>query len=200
MNAQILFTFLFLSAVVGLFVFKSLHEWIYRFPTRTESQVIPYLRGVELENLKDLLNLAQEGYLRLNLSAAEFRTEQRRRIDLTLEYCGRMAHNTQLLGEWANTELRRSWQTGNHDVTAISKGVLDTCIEFRLHAYFTRIKLHAWLFRIRALPFIQIPLLAEARRIGSFDLVYSYEQIKQDAEKLGAACGSAYCGQLSQGM
>jgi hypothetical protein len=200
MNVQIFFTLLFLSAVVGLVVFKSLHEWIYCFPSRTESQVIPYLRSVDLENLKDLLNLAQEGYLRLNLSATEFRTEQRQRIALTLEYYGRMAHNTQLLGEWANTEFRKSWQTGNRDVTAISRGVLDTCIEFRLHAWYTRMKLHAWLFRIRVLPFIPIPLLAEARRIGSFDLVYSYEQIKLGAEKLSHACGSDYCEQLSQGM
>ncbi len=200
MNAQIFFTLLLLCAAVGLVIFKSLHDWIYSLPNRTESQVIPYLRSVDLENLRDLLNLAEEGYLRLNLSAAEFRIEQRRRIDLTLEYYSRMAHNTLLLGEWANTEFRKSWRTGNRDVTAISKGVLDTSIEFRLHAHFTRMKLHAWLFRIRALPFIPLPLLAEARRIGSFDLVYSYEQIKQAAEKLGVACGSAYCDELSQSM
>jgi hypothetical protein len=200
MNSQIFFTLLLLSAAIGLVIFKSLHDWIYYFPSRTESQIIPYLRGVDLENLKDLLNLAQEGYLRLNLSAAEFRIEQRRRIDLTLEYYGRMAHNTLLLGEWANTEFRKSWRTGNRDVTALSKAVLDTCIEFRLHAHFSRLQLHAWLFRIRALPFIPLPLLAEARRIGSFDLVYSYEQIKHAAEKLGIACGSAYGEQLSEGM
>lgn len=200
MNVQILLTLLFLSTVIGLVVFKSLYEWIYRFPTRTESQVIPYLRGVDMETLKDLLNLAQEGYMRLNLSAAEFRAEQRRRIALTLEYYGRMSHNTMLLGEWANTEHRKSWRTRNREVHEISKGVLDTCIEFRLHTYVTRMKLHAWLFRIRALPFIRMPLLAEARRIGSVDLVYSYEQIRQAAEKLSHACGSAYGEQLSQGM
>ena len=64
----------------------------------------------------------------------------------------------------------------------------------------TRVRLHTWLFRIKAIPFISIPLLAEARRIDSFDLVYSYEQIKQAAEKLSQACGSSYQGMLAQGM
>jgi hypothetical protein len=198
MNAEILLTILFLAAVFGLFVFASLRRWIYRFPSRTESQVIPYLRGVDLENLKDLLNLAQEGYLRLNLSPVLFRAEQRRRIDLTLEYYGRMAHNTQLLGEWANTEYRRSSQSGNREAAATGRELLNVCIEFRLHAFVMRTRLHAWLFRIRALPFIPIPLLAAARRIDSFDLVYSYEQIRQGAEKLSRACGNGYCEQLSQ--
>jgi len=80
MNAEIFFTALFLVAVAGLLIFESLYHWIYRFPDRTERQIISYLRGVDLESLKDLLNLADEGYLRLNLSRAEFRKEQRHRI------------------------------------------------------------------------------------------------------------------------
>jgi hypothetical protein len=200
MNVQILFTFLFLSAAVGLVLFKALYNWIYYFPSRAENEVIPYLRSLDMENVKDLHNLSQEGYLRLNLSAELFRMEQRRRIALALEYYSRMAHNTGLLTEWANTEFRKSLKTGNREANASSRELLDTCIEFRIHAYIMRMRLHVWLFRIRALPFIPVPLLAEARRIGSFDLVYSYEQIKQSAEKLSRACGSACQKELAGGM
>ncbi|SRR6266853_264915 len=200
MNVEILLTVLFLVAVIGLVIFESLYQWIYRFPDRTERQIISYLREVDLEELKDLLNLADEGYLRLNLSAAAFRSEQRRRIDLTLEYYGRMAHNSLLLQEWASSELRKSWKTLNRDVTRTSKELHTACIEFRIHALITRIRLHAWLFRIKAFPFVPIPFLAEARRIDSFDLVYSYERIKQAAEKLSQTCGGNYHDELAQGM
>lgn len=200
MNVQILFTFLFLSAAVGLVFLKALYNWIYYFPSRTENEVIPYLRSVDMENVKDLLSVPQEGYLQMNLSPELFRLEQRRRIALTLEYYGRMAHNTGLLGEWANTEFRKSWKTGNREANATSKHLLNACVEFRMHAFVMCVKLHAWLFQIKAFPFISIPLLAEARRIGSFDLVYSYEQIKQAAEKLSRACGSACQKELAQGM
>lgn len=200
MNVQILFPLLFLSAALGLVFLKALYNWIYYFPSRVENEVIPYLRSVDMENVKDLHNLSQEGYLKLNLSAESFRLEQRRRIALTLEYYGRMAHNTVLLSEWANTEFRKSWKTGNREANAASKELLNICMEFRIHTWLIRIRLHAWLFRIRALPFISIPLLAEARRIGSFDLIYSYERIKQSAEKLSRACGSASQKELAQGM
>jgi len=198
MSFEILFIVLFLSAMAGLFIFEGLRHWIYGFPVRTEKQIIACLREVELENLKDMLSLADEGYLRLNLSATEFRKEQRHRIAVTLEYYGRMAHNSRLVQQWANTEMRRSAQTRNRQVARASRELDNLCIEFRMHVFFTRLRLHAWLFRIKAFPFISIPFLAEARRIDSFDLVYSYERIKQAAGKLSRACGSSY--QLAQGM
>jgi hypothetical protein len=198
MNVEIVLIALFLFAVVGTVSFESLYRWIYRFPSRTEKEIIPYLREVDLERLKNLLNLADEGYLRLNLPPEAFRQEQRRRIDLTLEYYGRMSHNSLLVQQWANTEMRRSVMTRNREVTSASKELHNACIEFRIHALITRVRLHAWLFRTKALPFVPVPFLAAARRIDSFDLVCSYERIKQEAEKLSRACGSH--GQLAQGM
>ena len=200
MNVEIVLAALFLFAVIGTVSFESLYRWIYRFPERTEKEIIPYLREVNLEQIKDLLNLADEGYLRLNLSPDAFRQEQRRRIDLTLEYYGRMAHNAFLVREWASTELRRSRKTRNGEVTSVSTALNNACVEFRICTFITRIRLHAWLFRIKALPFISIPFLAEARRIDSFDLIYSYERIKQEAERLSRACGSSYQDELAQRM
>lgn len=200
MSFDILFTILFLCAMAGLFVFEGLHKWIYGFPVRTERQIVACLRETNLGELKDLLSLADEGYLRLNLSPAGFRKEQRHRIAVTLEYYGRMAHNSRLVQQWANTEMRRSAHTRNRQVERASRELNNLCIEFRAHVFFTRLKLHAWLFRIKAVPFIAIPCLAEARRIESFDMVYSYERIKQAAEKLSRACGSTYKDLLAQGM
>src|SRR4029077_1005522 len=200
MNVEIVLAALFLLAVVGTVSFESLYRWIYRFPERTEKEIIPYLREVDLEQLKDLLNLADEGYLRLNLSPHAFRQEQRRRIDLTLEYYGRMADNALLVREWANTELRNSRKTRNREVTSVSAALNNACVEFRICTLITRMRLHAWLFRIKALPFVSIPFLAEARRIDSFDLVYSYERTNKEAGKLSRAFGSSYHDELAQGM
>ena len=83
---------------------------------------------------------------------------------------------------------------------ATSGELHNACLEFRLNSLVTRMRLHAWLFRTKALPFFPVPLLAKARRIDRFDLVYSYERIKQGAEKLSRACGSSYQDQLAQGM
>jgi hypothetical protein len=200
MSTSVILTILFLTAVAGLFIFESLYQWIYGFAGRTDRQIISCLRAVDMEQLKDLLNLAEEGYLRLNLSPSEFRKEQQHRIYVVLEHCGRMSHNTLLIQQWANTELRKSSLTRNREVASPSKELNNACIEFRVHALITRLRLHAWLFRTKALPFVSIPFLAEARRIESFDLVYSYERIKAVAEKLGRACGSSYREQLAQGL
>src|SRR5260221_12822753 len=174
MSLEILFTVLFLSGVIGLFILEALHQWIYVFPVRTEREIIAYLREVDLESLKELLSLADEGYLRLNLSADEFRKEQRHRIAVTLEYYGRMTHNSRLVQQWSNTELRKSAMTRNREVARASRELNNFCIEFRVHALITRMKLHAWLFRIKALPFASIPVLAESLRIDSFHLGYFY--------------------------
>jgi hypothetical protein len=200
MNVELVLVALFLFAVVGTVSFESLYRWIYSFPNRTEKDIIPHLREVDLEQLKDLLNLADEGYLRLNLSPETFRQEQRRRIDLTLEYYSRMSHNASLIRDWASTELRKSRKTRNREITRVSTELNNICVEFRICTFFTRMRLHAWLFRIKALPFVTIPFLAEARRIDSFDLIYSYERIKLAAEKLSRACGSSYQSLLAQGM
>jgi hypothetical protein len=111
-----------------------------------------------------------------------------------------MAHNSRLVQQWANTEMRRSRLTRSRAVARASRELNNLCIEFRVNALMTRMRLHAWLFRIKALPFISVPFLAEARRLDSFDLVYSYERIKQAAEKLSRACGSSYQDELAQGM
>jgi|ERR1051326_1623765 hypothetical protein len=195
----ILATF-FLGSFFALIIFEFLYQWVYRFPERTDREVVPCLRDMNLNELKDLLNLAEEGYLRLNLSPEAFRKEQRHRIGLVLEYYGRMTHNAVLLQEWAANELRKSRKTRNGEVNSVSTELNDICVEFRICTFFTKMRLRAWLFRIKALPFISIPFLAEARRIDSFDLVYSYERIKQAAEKLSRTCGSSYQGQLAQGM
>lgn len=198
MNVEIFLTALFLVAVAGLFICEALYHWIYRFSDRSERQIIAYLRGVDLEGLKELLNLADEGYLRLNLSPAEFRKEQRHRIAVALECYGRMAHNSRLVQQWANTEMRKSAMTRNREVARAARELNNFCIEFRVHVLMTRMRLHVWLFRTNALPFLAVPFLAEARRHDSFDLVCSYERIKQEAEKLSRACGSH--GRLAQGM
>src|SRR5260370_24031225 len=135
MPLPIVLMLLFLLCCAASVLFGSCRASIYRFFMRTEKDVIPYLRKVEFDKLKDLLNVADEGYLRLNLSPRKFRKEQQRRIRLTLEHLGRGRHNARPVQEWGGNELRKSWKTGNGEVKAASEDLIGICVAFRAYAW-----------------------------------------------------------------
>ncbi len=198
MSFEIVLMLFFLLCCIVSVCFESCRAWIYRFFVRTEKDVIPYLRKVEFDQLKDLLNVADEGFLRLNLSPRKFRKEQQRRIRLTLEHLDRGRHNARPLQEWGGNELRKSWKTHNGEVTAASEELINICIAFRAYAWIAAIKLHVWLIAIAALPFLPVPILGSIRRIGHLDLVCTYDQIRQAAAKLGRLCGGRYGEEIGQ--
>jgi hypothetical protein len=198
MAFEIVLVLLFLLCCAASVLLGSCRASIYRFFVGTEKDVIPFLRKVEFEQLKDLLNIADEGFLRLNLSPEKFRKEQQRRMRLTLEQLGRGRHNARPCQEWGGNTLRKSWKTGNREVTAASEELINICIAFRAYAWIATIKLHIWLFVIVALPFLPVPILGSIRRIGHIDLVCTYDQIRQAAAKLGRLSGSKYGEEIAQ--
>src|SRR5689334_17773639 len=97
----------FEAAILLVAGFVVLYRRTYRFRYRPPNQVIPFLRGVDTDELRHLLNPTAEQYLRLNMSKAQFRHEQRTRLWLALEYLGRLFHNALVMVEWGHYELER---------------------------------------------------------------------------------------------
>src|SRR5581483_3104881 len=154
--------------------------------------MFPYLRGANLDDVHDLVDPADEGYLRLNLSPLAFRKAQQNRVHLLSELLKRMSHNASFLQEWASGELAKSWKTLDRNARHASRELIQYCVLFRFAALVVQIRLLIWSARLRILPFMPVPLLAEARNALGTDVAYTYERIRETAGKLCRLCGVQY--------
>lgn len=187
-----------LWCLVALLVFFGLFKTIFRRSARTFDEMFLYLRDAQLEVVQDLVNPADEGFLRLNLSLKDFRKAQYNRIHLLRELLKRMSHNARVLQDWASGELSKSWKTMNRNSRLASRELIQYCVAFRLATLLVQGRLAMWSISITILRFVPIPLLAEARHALGTDIPYTYERITMTAEKLGRACGGRYQEQLSE--
>ena len=101
---------------------------------RTAHDVIPYLRGVNLEEIKTLLDPATERYLRLNSTAQEFKRTQWKRCHLALQYVNDMAHNAKVFQEWGKYERNRSRTTRDSEIRRASLDLTVACAQCRICA------------------------------------------------------------------
>jgi hypothetical protein len=187
-----------LGVFIALFVITLLCTKMFARSPRTFDEMFPYLIEGNLEGVQDLINPADEGYLRLNLTSADFRKAQHNRVHLLRELLKRMSHNACFLQDWASGELTRSWKTMNRGARNASRELIQYCIAFRVATLLVQGRLALWSVSITVLRFVPIPLLAEARNAFGTDIPYTYERIKMSAEKLGRACGGRYQEQLSE--
>ena len=193
-------SFLPLAIVLGLFGIRVaifLYEWVYRFSDRTAQDVIPYLRAVNVEEVSNLFHPASEKYLKLNLSAGEFRRIQRKRCRLALQYAVNRAHNARIFQEWGKYERQRSPQASDAQVRRTSLELTIACAQCRICSLMVRMRIHLWLFRMAALPFIAPPTFASLPRMGSMEMVSFYQKIKTTAVQLSQAYGETYHQQLA---
>jgi hypothetical protein len=182
----------------AIFIGGLAYERVYRMAERTENQVIPFLRPVDLDELESVLNFGDEGVLRLNLAPQQFRKEQKNRINFAREHFGRMSHNALYLQEWARYINRRSLATRDRAARSLSQEMIELCIQLRIAMMAARFKLNLWLIRIIVLRFMPIPAMGEVRRIGYCDLVVSYKSIKDLADRLRQIGGGNQNQMLSQ--
>jgi hypothetical protein len=187
-----------LGPLLAFVVIIMLCKKTFRRSARTFDEMFPYLRDANWEGVQDLVDPADEGYLRLNLSPCDFRKAQQNRIHLLRELLKRMSHNARFLQEWATGELGKSWKTRNASARHASRELIQYCIVFRITTLLVQAKLALWSARIAILRFVPIPLLAEARNMLGTDIPYTYERVKMSAEKLARACGGRYQELLSE--
>lgn len=192
MNLESFVPFAILLGLLALLIIVFLYEWIYRFSERTAHDVIPYLRSINLEEVKTLLDLATEKYLRLNSSPQEFRKAQWKRCHLALQYSGDLAHNAKVFQEWGKYERNRSRRTPDRDARRASLDLTIACAQCRICALAVRLRIHFWMIRMAVLPFSTPPTFASLPRMGSVELLSYYQQIKTSAMELSQAYGENY--------
>src|SRR5690348_11554552 len=107
MHLESFLPFAILLGLLSILVVLFLYEWVYRFSERTATDVIPYLRAINLDEVTCLFDPAVERRLRLNLPPREFKRSQWKRCHLALQYIGDLAHNAKVFQEWSRYERMR---------------------------------------------------------------------------------------------
>src|SRR5258708_30221105 len=181
--------------LISLFVLLYLRT--YRFK-RTHNDVTPYLRKLDFEHLQDLLSPEQDIHFRQYLPRRQFREFQQKRIRITVEFLGRMSHDTDVLRGWGWYELTRSWRTRDHKIRRISRQLVSGAVQCLVIGLAVRCKLHVWLFRMALFPFLPTPNFSDLLRVGSVDLLGFYEKTRTLALELAQTYGAEYQAQWSQ--
>ena len=200
MSLESFLPFAILLGLLALLVVVFLYEWIYRFSERTAHDVIPYLRSVNLEEMKSFFDPATERFLRLNSSPQKFRRSQWKRCHLALQYISDLAHNAKVFQEWGKYERTRSHRTLDRDARRASLELTIACAQCRICAVAVRARLHFWLIKMAALPFAATPTFESLPRLGSIEMLSFYQQIKSSAVELGQAYGDNYRQKLAHSL
>jgi hypothetical protein len=162
---------------------------IYRFADRTLVDVIPYVRHVDLAVIRNLMDAADEYYLRLNLSETQFRKAQQRRMKLLLEQLGRMSHNSRILLEWGRNDWRKGYESNEKPWEDLSAELVHACLHFRMGAISIKLVILRWLMLSAILPWIKVGNISSLCRFDSFDLFTTYDKLRIAAENLSRAYG-----------
>ncbi len=196
-----LFIVAFILAVPILVSLRALYLRISRVSDRDVHDVIPFVREIRLAELDELLSPRDENYLKLNLSPAQFRKIQRKRMRLLLEFVDCMSHNTSVLLDWGRTEQQRSRSGGgDYEVKQLTEELIKACIEFRCGARAIQTQLHLWLVKTAIFPTASVPFISVLRKFESFDLLNSYQELKIAASHLSLTFGEDYADQLGQSL
>jgi hypothetical protein len=97
-----------------------------------------YTRPVDLAAFRNLIDPAEEDYLREQLPAGQFRSLQRQRMRAALEYVRRTAHNGAILlrvGEAARRDQ-------NPEVAAAARELVNSALRLRMNAMLATVVLY----------------------------------------------------------
>ena len=192
MHLESFLPFAILLGLLSLLVLVFLYEWLYRFSDRTATDVIPYLRVIDLDEVASLFDPAAEKSLRLNLPPREFKRSQWKRCHLALQYIGDLAHNAKVFQEWSKYERTRSRRTMDRETRRTSLDLTISCSQCRICAIAVRLRIYLGLMKMALLPFTGPPTFNSLPRMGSVEMVTFYRQIRTAAIILGQAYGQAY--------
>jgi hypothetical protein len=107
-------------------------------PVDALDDLVGRTRPVDIDAFRNLIDPAEEAFLRESLPVREFRAIQRERLRAALEYVGRAAHNAAILvrlGEVARLSL-------DPKIAEAGQQLLDTALRLRLYALLATLKLY----------------------------------------------------------
>ena len=192
MNFESFLPFAILLGLLAVLAVIFLYEWVYRFSERTADDVIPYLRSINLDEMKSFFDPEAEKYLRHNSSPQEYKRTQWKRCHLALQSLGDLAHNARVFQEWGKYERTRSRRMQDRDARRTSLELTIACAQCRICAVTVRARIHYWLIKMAVLPFAAAPTFASLPRLGSVEMLSFYQRIKASAVQLGQAYGESY--------
>jgi hypothetical protein len=198
MNLGLFLPFAALLGLFGLLAIRFLYEWIYRFAERTAQDVIPYIQRVDLAEIRALFDPEEEKYLKLNLSAREFRKTQWKRFRLAQQYARNLTNNARVIQEWGKFERARSRKTLNTGVSRTSLELNILCAQCRICALVVQLHLHWWLVKMALLPLAAPPSFQSLVSMGSLEMVSFYEKMRKRAGDIGGSYGESYQSRLTQ--
>ena len=164
--------------------------FVFRFYPETVSEVIALARFVDQKELQDLASAMIEENLRSSLPARRFRTEQRKRAILLLEYLRRMSYNSWVILSWAYQLQDRSQGllAPNEGLVVAITDALAAAAPFRLYSLMVlpRLALRILLSRLRIVP---LPTLATAVRVKNRTMAGMYDRLVNTAIRLAISEG-----------
>lgn len=172
--------------------------WVwFHFPNRTVDDVIGYLRPVDLDAARELIDPMMESSLRCEMSPSEFRALQHKRIYLYCEVLKRMSHNAGILVDWANRET----ESENPQVVMLAKEVQKEAIQVRAYALAASVKLRFWLaIRLHSWQILPAPNLVDTSESVGIAGLDSYDRLKTAASALYLELRSNCFDQLLQSL
>jgi hypothetical protein len=126
------------------------------------------LRPVDVEAFRNLVDPAEEQFLRANLLPAEFRKIQRERLRAAIEYISCAARNAAVLIRMGEAARRSS----DPSIAEAGERLVDSAIRLRLYAFQTVAKLY-------------LGILLPGARLSPMGLAESYEQLTGLGRSLG---------------
>ena len=146
---------------------------LYRFRRgRTSARVLEnpadYIRSVDIQAFRNLIDPAEEEFLRRNLPPAEFRKIRRERLRAAVEYISCAAQNAAILlrvGEAARSSPEPA-------VAEEAQKLMDSAIRLRLYALKTISRLY-------------LGIIFPGWTISSQPVAESYEQVTRQVVRLG---------------
>jgi hypothetical protein len=128
----------------------------------------PHLRPVDIRAFRNLVDPAEEEYLRSHLLPADFKMVHRERLCVVIGYIVCASHNASILVKMGE-QARRS---ADPLVAEAGEKLVDSAVRLRLFAFQARGKLY-------------LGILLPGRRLSSLGLAESYERMTLQGFQLG---------------
>lgn len=199
-----LWFWLFVTSVC-LILFKAVLKWCAQFRSRTLDEVIPFLRKINHEQVRELFNPAkEEEVFRLIFSSYRTRRTQRARLDQARECLLLMLHNTRIVQQWGNPEykwVRKEPQAYSPQNRQRILALCQSSMIFYHCASITIAEINFWMV-VSSIPGLPLPIpgAASFRDFGHLDLLAAYEKVRAAAAELALVFGEEYSQEIMQAM
>jgi hypothetical protein len=127
-----------------------------------------YLRSVDLEAFRNLIDPSEEQFLRAHLPPAEFRRIQRQRLRATVQYVSAVAHNAKVLLRLGQAARLSS----DPSIAAAAENLVETALQLRFTAF-------------RSLALLYWRIILPGRHASLAPVAEGYEQITGQVVMLG---------------